>query len=123
MSSKSLRRAIGQSRVGASASSVIQCPERLAGRYFFTSCEQRMIAFRSFTSRVRRAVAIGLAVCAASTFALPSAFAADAMTDDPYLWLEDVSGARALDWARARNAAMLSSVAPPSGRELWCRTP
>ena len=26
------------------------------------------------------------------------------MTDDPYLWLEDVNGARALDWARARNA-------------------
>ena len=45
-----------------------------------------------------------LAACAVSTFALPCAFAADAMTDDPYLWLEDVSGARALDWARARNA-------------------
>jgi prolyl oligopeptidase len=26
------------------------------------------------------------------------------MTDDPYLWLEDVSSVRALDWARARNA-------------------
>jgi prolyl oligopeptidase len=30
--------------------------------------------------------------------------AADTMTDDPFLWLEDVSGARSLDWARARNA-------------------
>ncbi|MGZ5154907.1 MAG: prolyl oligopeptidase family serine peptidase [Caldimonas sp.] len=26
------------------------------------------------------------------------------MTDDPYLWLEDVGGERSLDWARARNA-------------------
>ena len=48
--------------------------------------------------------AIVLAACAAQAFTLPCAIAADAMTDDPYLWLEDVSAARSLDWARARNA-------------------
>ena len=36
----------------------------------------------------------------------PAASPADtpAATDDPYLWLEDVLGERALDWVRARNA-------------------
>ena len=29
---------------------------------------------------------------------------ADTMNDDPYLWLENVDGAKTLDWARARNA-------------------
>jgi prolyl oligopeptidase len=47
-----------------------------------------------------------LALCALAflAFLLPAARAADAMNDDPFLWLEDVSGARSLDWARARNA-------------------
>src|SRR5215469_10875136 len=30
------------------------------------------------------------------------------MTDDPYLWLEDVSGSEALDWVRARNEPTLA---------------
>ena len=47
---------------------------------------------------------LALAALAASTVTLSYAFAVDAVTNDPYLWLEDVSGARALDWARARNA-------------------
>ena len=55
--------------------------------------------------RTRRAAgAFGLLACTLFTFAPLVACAADAMTDDPYLWLEDVSGARSLDWARARNA-------------------
>jgi len=29
---------------------------------------------------------------------------AQAANDDPYLWLEDIGGQRALDWVRARNA-------------------
>ncbi len=33
-----------------------------------------------------------------------SALAQAAPEDDPYTWLEDVSGARSLDWVRARNA-------------------
>ncbi len=52
----------------------------------------------------RHAGAIVLAACATTFFTLPHALAADTMTDDPYLWLEDVSGTRSLDWARARNA-------------------
>jgi prolyl oligopeptidase len=33
----------------------------------------------------------------------PAAPAAAPSADDPYLWLEEVEGARALDWVRARN--------------------
>ena len=33
-----------------------------------------------------------------------TANSSDAASRDPYLWLEDVDGARALDWARERNA-------------------
>ena len=32
----------------------------------------------------------------------------DAPDDDPYLWLEEIEGARALDWVEAQNAATLS---------------
>jgi prolyl oligopeptidase len=31
--------------------------------------------------------------------------------DDPFLWLEDVTGARALDWVRGRNAESVASLA------------
>ncbi|MDQ6628059.1 MAG: prolyl oligopeptidase family serine peptidase, partial [Pseudomonadota bacterium] len=54
-------------------------------------------------SRLRSFAAI-LAGVAFLTLAAGFAGATESMTDDPYLWLEDVSGARALDWARARNA-------------------
>jgi prolyl oligopeptidase len=42
-----------------------------------------------------------LAACAAYS---PAARAAEASADDPYLWLEAVDGARALDWVRTENA-------------------
>jgi prolyl oligopeptidase len=51
----------------------------------------------------RFALALVLAMSAAG----PSAAAADAKApapEDRYLWLEDVTGEKALDWARARNA-------------------
>ena len=32
----------------------------------------------------------------------------DAPDDDPYLWLEEIEGARALDWVEAQNAATLN---------------
>jgi prolyl oligopeptidase len=32
------------------------------------------------------------------------------MTDDPYLWLEDVTGDKALDWVRARNEPTLAML-------------
>jgi prolyl oligopeptidase len=36
---------------------------------------------------------------------------ANAQNDDPYLWLEDVNGARALDWVRERNAIATRELA------------
>ena len=35
---------------------------------------------------------------------LTGAAMANAADEDPYLWLEDVEGAKALDWVKARNA-------------------
>jgi len=49
---------------------------------------------------MRIAIIAGLLAALAST----AGHAADTMDpDDPYLWLEDVAGERALDWVRARN--------------------
>ena len=51
----------------------------------------------------RAALALGIVLGAA----LQCAFAADDMistNDDPYLWLENVTGDKALDWVRAQNA-------------------
>ena len=33
------------------------------------------------------------------------------MTDDPYLWLEEVTGETALDWVRERNATTVATPA------------
>ncbi len=38
--------------------------------------------------------------------------------DDPFLWLEDVEGERALDWVRERNRAALHRLATPRQREI-----
>ncbi len=57
-----------------------------------------------------RAAAFVLGALALLPFLLPPADAADAMTDDPYLWLEDVSGAKPLEWARARNAEVRDTL-------------
>jgi prolyl oligopeptidase len=59
------------------------------------------------------------ALLIALVLAVTAPVAADAMpnadpSDDPYLWLEDVDGERALDWVRARNdetAAVLQTSA------------
>jgi prolyl oligopeptidase len=53
--------------------------------------------------RASAAVALALAL-AAMTPTSSAQTAADAPDDDPWSWLEDVNGARALDWARAQNA-------------------
>src|SRR5688572_13320570 len=42
---------------------------------------------------------------AAATPAAPAPAAAAADQADPYLWLEDIDGERAMEWVRARNAA------------------
>lgn len=50
------------------------------------------------------------------------AIAADTATDDPYLWLEDVEGAKALSWSEARSAesaAILEAV--PSFQPIYDR--
>ena len=49
--------------------------------------------------------AIG-ATAAALIFGVAAAMSAD----DPYLWLEDVEGEKALDWVRARNAETLAAL-------------
>ncbi|HSD67228.1 MAG TPA: prolyl oligopeptidase family serine peptidase [Vicinamibacteria bacterium] len=51
----------------------------------------------------RLALALGLAMSTAGPAAAADAAQAPA-PPDPYLWLEDVTGDRALEWARARNA-------------------
>ncbi len=38
-----------------------------------------------------------------------------AAAEDPYLWLEDVEGEKALDWVRAQNAASKDSLESPEG--------
>ena len=44
-----------------------------------------------------------------------SSFAAGATaSDDPFLWLEDVAGAKSLDWARARNAESAKALESPA---------
>lgn len=58
-----------------------------------------------------RSLAAWLLCAAAAT--LPSlAMPAEALTpDDPYLWLEDVQGDKALAWVRERNAETLKQIA------------
>ena len=42
--------------------------------------------------------------------------------DDPYLWLEDVSGEKALEWVKQQNAATQPAIeASPGFRELHQR--
>ena len=38
------------------------------------------------------------------------AFAMSATSDDPYAWLEDVHGAKPLDWVREQNARSLGML-------------
>lgn len=42
----------------------------------------------------------------------------DPTSDDPFLWLEDVEGERALDWVRERNSKALERLATPREREI-----
>ena len=47
---------------------------------------------------------------------------ANAADEDPYLWLEDVEGAKALDWVKARNADSQKTLeADPSFKPLYDR--
>ncbi|MCE7032074.1 prolyl oligopeptidase family serine peptidase [Lysobacter sp. GX 14042] len=59
------------------------------------------------------------AVLAAGILAMGAAGAQEATVNDPHLWLEEVEGAKALDWVRARNAeAEAELAATPEFRQL-----
>ena len=63
----------------------------------------RTFQVRSFALLV---VAAGIAVAGARAASSGS----DAGSDDPYLWLEDVTGEKALDWARQQNAVSTNEL-------------
>jgi prolyl oligopeptidase len=51
-----------------------------------------------------RAAFLGLLLMAAATASADAQQAALASTNDPYIWLEDVSGQRSMDWVNSHNA-------------------
>jgi prolyl oligopeptidase len=51
--------------------------------------------------------ALALVACAASAQTAPPPTKDPMTANDPYLWLEDVSGAKAMDWVKAENAKSL----------------
>ncbi len=55
-----------------------------------------------------------LACCLASLL-LATSTGAQAVTVDPYLWLEDVEGNKALDWVRAQNSQSQKVLATDPG--------
>ncbi len=59
---------------------------------------------KRFAAPVATFLATVLATVLVSAFFVPPAMSQDTPTPDPYLWLEDVQGDRALAWVRARNA-------------------
>ena len=63
--------------------------------------------------RFSASVATRWVLCVSTAFSFSVGAQTVTPSDDPYLWLEDVQGERALDWARARNAqsqAVLEAV-------------
>ena len=42
---------------------------------------------------------------------------------DPYLWLEDVTAEKALEWARTRNAESAKPAVASTARQPCCRSP
>ncbi len=59
-------------------------------------------------SKAILSVVTAVTVAALCVSVRPHAGAAPAASVDPYLWLEDVNGARAMDWVKARNATTLN---------------
>jgi prolyl oligopeptidase len=51
-----------------------------------------------------------LAACVGAAFSLALSLSALASADDPFLWLEDVGGARALKWVHAQNEQTLRAL-------------
>jgi prolyl oligopeptidase len=59
-------------------------------------------ALKIFQARFFASSVVAAVIAVADVHAASSG--SDAGSDDPYLWLEDVTGERALDWARQQNA-------------------
>lgn len=76
----------------------------------------------SIASRRPRRISRGLFAVAAATATVAAALASavalgvtssdqeSALNDDPYLWLEDVTGSRALEWVKQHNARTLAEL-------------
>src|SRR5262245_18505959 len=62
--------------------------------------------WRVYSRRRRMPIRLEVVAATVATFALTFAVAAD-VSVDPYVWLEEIEGAKALDWARAENARSL----------------
>ena len=58
---------------------------------------------------IRVTLALALVLCVAPLRA----------DDDPYLWLEDVHGQKALDWVKARNEEAIRSLPRRRGMPSW----
>ena len=54
-------------------------------------------------------------LCLAAGLLASSTGARAMTTTDPNLWLEDVEGAKALDWVRAQNADSVKAIADAPG--------
>ncbi len=62
-------------------------------------------------------------MAAAGVMTLGSAAAAQEAASDPYIWLEDISGARALEWVKAENERTLKLLqADPRYQSFYQRT-
>ena len=66
-------------------------------------------------------LALGVTLAGMTHATTPAAAGAQA-TDDPYLWLEDIDGARAMDWVRQQDATTVSRYASsPAFKQLDAR--
>jgi prolyl oligopeptidase len=76
-------------------------------RAFAVAAARRITAGAARTAAARRQ----LAAAALATVAAFAPFAKEsAVDDDPYLWLEEVTGSRALEWVRQQNARTLAEL-------------
>ena len=62
-------------------------------------------------ARVDRIIVLAAALCAAPL---------SAQQPDPFLWLEDVEGERALKWVEAQNAATIAALSKHANFSLSC---
>ncbi len=98
---------------------------RLAATAMFPARMMRIVAARGIRSpRFLVPAVLSLFVCAAAVGAAPAASTlaapgadASSLSTDPYLWLEDVAGERALAWVREQNALSVRELEASSDFE------